>query len=278
MAGDKLGGVWRSRFNLKSNTKQNQIDSADLKSIRAKISQDNLRVRSRENKASSKLGIESELELAAGYNVRQQESTMDGDNYLKPGRGSSSKEYLHERRRSGSGGSGSVNGSGNRKSERMMGGDATFDFPRSPSRLPGNGAELYQGNGNKKSQSKVDESSCPVCLELLSFRLAGEKSHVTPLCGHALHHACFTAVYGSPAKILALQNAAGRVTAPGMCGVCRKLIELGDEGENRRQNSECVLCLCLRYLERFSRLDEEGKAKKEEEGAIIKGGARGRRD
>lgn len=34
-----------------------------------------------------------------------------------------------------------------------------------------------------------DENDCPVCLEPLSFsfRLPGEKPHVVPECGHALH-------------------------------------------------------------------------------------------
>lgn len=40
------------------------------------------------------------------------------------------------------------------------------------------------------SASVVDaaenEDSCPICLELLSLRLAGEKPHVVPVCGHRL--------------------------------------------------------------------------------------------
>jgi hypothetical protein len=34
-----------------------------------------------------------------------------------------------------------------------------------------------------------DEAECPVCLEPLSFsfRLPGEKPHIVPECGHALH-------------------------------------------------------------------------------------------
>ena len=34
-----------------------------------------------------------------------------------------------------------------------------------------------------------DEDECPVCLEPLSFsfRLRGEKPHIVPECGHALH-------------------------------------------------------------------------------------------
>ncbi|KAF8202331.1 hypothetical protein BJ912DRAFT_1019224 [Pholiota molesta] len=43
-----------------------------------------------------------------------------------------------------------------------------------------------------------DDDECPVCLEPLSFsfRLPGEKPHIVPECGHALHEACFVAVYG----------------------------------------------------------------------------------
>lgn len=37
-----------------------------------------------------------------------------------------------------------------------------------------------------------DEEECPVCLEPLSFsfRLPGEKPHIVPECGHALHEVC----------------------------------------------------------------------------------------
>ncbi|KAH9036183.1 Pleckstrin homology domain-containing protein [Lactarius pseudohatsudake] len=46
--------------------------------------------------------------------------------------------------------------------------------------------------------SSEEGEECPVCLEPLSFsfRLPGEKPHIVPECGHALHEACFTAVYG----------------------------------------------------------------------------------
>ena len=38
-----------------------------------------------------------------------------------------------------------------------------------------------------------DEEECPVCLEPLSFsfRLPGEKPHIVPDCGHALHEVRF---------------------------------------------------------------------------------------
>jgi hypothetical protein len=31
-----------------------------------------------------------------------------------------------------------------------------------------------------------EEEKCPICLEALSLRLAGEKPHVVPICGHQL--------------------------------------------------------------------------------------------
>lgn len=42
------------------------------------------------------------------------------------------------------------------------------------------------------SHSAEDEKECPVCLEPLSFsfRLPGEKPHIVPDCGHALHEVC----------------------------------------------------------------------------------------
>jgi hypothetical protein len=42
--------------------------------------------------------------------------------------------------------------------------------------------------------STEDEEDCPVCLEPLSFsfRLPGEKPHIVPECGHALHEVCFS--------------------------------------------------------------------------------------
>jgi len=41
--------------------------------------------------------------------------------------------------------------------------------------------------------SSEDEEDCPVCLEPLSFsfRLPGEKPHIVPECGHALHEVRF---------------------------------------------------------------------------------------
>lgn len=98
--------------------------------------------------------------------------------------------------------------------------------------------------GGATTFTEMSEVDCPVCLEPLSHRLAGEKPHVVPACGHALHNACFTAIYGPPEALLAAQNPGSRlhgagasarhsVGPPGMCGVCRKPIALGDNTTNK---------------------------------------------
>ncbi|KAF8635030.1 hypothetical protein AX15_000568 [Amanita polypyramis BW_CC] len=85
-----------------------------------------------------------------------------------------------------------------------------------------------------------DEDDCPVCLEPLSFsfRLPGEKPHIVPECGHALHEACFTAVYGP------LPNQ-GRSSTPrklnlGVCGVCRRPMKVSD-GDGGKSNKLAAL-------------------------------------
>lgn len=53
--------------------------------------------------------------------------------------------------------------------------------------------------------NEEDEACCPVCLEPLSFsfRLPGEKPHIVPECGHALHEVLlFHAFILSPSLIL----------------------------------------------------------------------------
>ncbi|KAJ3491646.1 hypothetical protein NLI96_g560 [Meripilus lineatus] len=86
-----------------------------------------------------------------------------------------------------------------------------------------------------------DEDECPVCLEPLSFsfRLPGEKPHIVPECGHALHEACFTAVYGPPPS----SNRAGGVLRKsnlGVCGVCRRPMKVGD-GDGGKSNKLAAL-------------------------------------
>lgn len=89
--------------------------------------------------------------------------------------------------------------------------------------------------------SVEDEDECPVCLEPLSFsfRLPGEKPHVVPECGHALHEACFTAVYGP----LPTQ---GRTSTPrklnlGVCGVCRRPMKVSENEGGSKSNKLAAL-------------------------------------
>ncbi|KAI0026489.1 Pleckstrin homology domain-containing protein [Vararia minispora EC-137] len=86
-----------------------------------------------------------------------------------------------------------------------------------------------------------DEAECPVCLEPLSFsfRLPGEKPHIVPECGHALHEACFTAVYGPPPSQSRSQGAL-RKSNLGVCGVCRRPMKVGD-GDGGKSNKLAAL-------------------------------------
>ncbi|WVF65540.1 hypothetical protein IAT40_000268 [Kwoniella sp. CBS 6097] len=73
-----------------------------------------------------------------------------------------------------------------------------------------------------------DEETCPVCVESLSFtyRLPGEKPHIVPGCGHALHEECFVTVYGDvPPE--------GSKKVLGVCGVCRQPMKMADGGTKR---------------------------------------------
>ncbi|EIW79368.1 hypothetical protein CONPUDRAFT_138501 [Coniophora puteana RWD-64-598 SS2] len=84
-----------------------------------------------------------------------------------------------------------------------------------------------------------DEGECPVCLEPLSFsfRLPGEKPHVVPECGHALHEACFSAVYGPPPG---QRSTVPRKANLGVCGVCRRPMKIGD-GDSSKTNKLAAL-------------------------------------
>ncbi|KAJ1307082.1 hypothetical protein OPQ81_001201 [Rhizoctonia solani] len=83
------------------------------------------------------------------------------------------------------------------------------------------------------------EEDCIICGESLSFsfRLPGEKPHIVPECGHALHEACFTAVYGQ-----VNQSRMGPLPRKnlGVCGVCRKPIRVGD-GDGAKSNKLAAL-------------------------------------
>ncbi|KIP02991.1 hypothetical protein PHLGIDRAFT_78282 [Phlebiopsis gigantea 11061_1 CR5-6] len=91
------------------------------------------------------------------------------------------------------------------------------------------------------SHDAAAEDECPVCLEPLSFsfRLPGEKPHIVPECGHALHEACFIAVYGPPPS----SRGAGQVLRKsnlGVCGVCRRPMKVGD-GDGGKSNKLAAL-------------------------------------
>lgn len=81
---------------------------------------------------------------------------------------------------------------------------------------------------SEETSTAEDSETCPICVESLnaSYKLPGEKAHVIPDCGHALHEACFVAVYG-PVP----QSAVARSRPLGMCGVCRQPMILGDDDE-----------------------------------------------
>ncbi|KAF9075313.1 Pleckstrin homology domain-containing protein [Rhodocollybia butyracea] len=90
------------------------------------------------------------------------------------------------------------------------------------------------------TDSLDDEEDCPVCLEPLSFsfRLPGEKPHIVPECGHALHEACFTAVYGPPPS--QSKSTVPRKSNLGVCGVCRRPMKVGD-GDGGKSNKLAAL-------------------------------------
>ncbi|KAL4078609.1 Pleckstrin homology domain-containing protein [Scleroderma yunnanense] len=89
-------------------------------------------------------------------------------------------------------------------------------------------------------EAAEDEQECPVCLEPLSFsfRLPGEKPHVVPECGHSLHEACFTAVYGPPPG--QSRSPLPRKANLGVCGVCRRPMKIAD-GDSSKTNKLAAL-------------------------------------
>lgn len=59
--------------------------------------------------------------------------------------------------------------------------------PPSPPREIATTSESYRAALMSSSISdEQDEETCPICLELLSLRLAGERPYVVPICGHRL--------------------------------------------------------------------------------------------
>lgn len=95
--------------------------------------------------------------------------------------------------------------------------------------------------------SDEDDDKCPVCIESLnaSFKLPGEKPHIVPECGHALHEVsflrlapatysvadiqeCFTHVYGDVPSSGSTRNV-------GLCGVCRQPIKIVVGGGDKKK-------------------------------------------
>ncbi|KAF8906308.1 Pleckstrin homology domain-containing protein [Gymnopilus junonius] len=76
-----------------------------------------------------------------------------------------------------------------------------------------------------------DDDECPLPPP-------GEKPHIVPECGHALHEACFTAVYGPPPSHHG--RAVPRKTNLGVCGVCRRPMKVGD-GDSGKSNKLAAL-------------------------------------
>ncbi|RXK35375.1 hypothetical protein M231_07365 [Tremella mesenterica] len=112
----------------------------------------------------------------------------------------------------------------------------------SNSRSQPNLAEGYRNQGITMAQrvvssEEVDEETCPVCVESLSFtfRLPGEKAPIVPECGHSLHHECFVTVYGDvPPE--------GSKKVLGVCGVCRQPMRIADK-EDRKARGKLALLM-----------------------------------
>ncbi|MCO5590095.1 hypothetical protein L7F22_044064 [Adiantum nelumboides] len=256
------GGGWRSRFGGGNSNKQRQTNGAQNDEaakesnllnrfmLDKKPSAENLRVQSGASGSRNDItnneaqDNEAEREMAAQHIARQQRSVNDARlasmipllDGITPqaaaahpsGLPTSSPHFRIDEYRKATR---NVPVQAKSKADRMMGGQVSNDEKHSY-----NTDAPYESRSRSNSDAGPEEVTCPVCLELLSFRLAGEKAHVVPLCGHALHHACFTAVYGSVESVLKAQSAKGnKHSPPGMCGVCRRLIVLGeDRGDNRR--------------------------------------------
>ncbi|PWN34354.1 uncharacterized protein FA14DRAFT_71693 [Meira miltonrushii] len=260
--GISTGGGWRSRFGGGSTlTKQRQANGSQNDEgskegnllnrfmLDKKPSAENLRMQSSASGSRNEMAhIESqenqvEREMAAQHIARQQRTANDARlanmipllDGITPqatahpsGLPTSSPHYRIDEYRKATKTAPVQTKS---KADRMMGGQVSNDEKHSL-----NTDTQYETRSRSNSDVGPEEVTCPVCLELLSFRLAGEKAHVVPLCGHALHHACFTAVYGSVESVLKAQSSKGnKHSPPGMCGVCRRLIVLGeDRGDHRR--------------------------------------------
>lgn len=233
MAGGEKGssGGWRNPF---STGKKKAEEAASGGKLRHETSADSLTIRGR----SSKIRPEDEREWAAQQIAQQQRAANDARlASLIPALESSSTSKARMSKRE----------------EILADSNKLSSFG---AYADGAGADKHYSQTaakfrNLEDNDEGEEASCPVCLELLSFRLAGEKPHVVPTCGHALHHACFTAVYGPPENVMAAQEmtanggaGSGRpMGPPGMCGICRKPIVLGGENASGKPNSGSLLIL-----------------------------------
>ncbi|GMK55813.1 hypothetical protein CspeluHIS016_0208690 [Cutaneotrichosporon spelunceum] len=76
------------------------------------------------------------------------------------------------------------------------------------------------------AEDEQDDAICPLCTESLSFsyRLPGEKPHIVPECGHALHNDCFVECYGR------VPPEGSRPTL-GVCGMCRQPMVVSSRGQ-----------------------------------------------
>ncbi|BEI85156.1 hypothetical protein CcaverHIS002_0505570 [Cutaneotrichosporon cavernicola] len=76
------------------------------------------------------------------------------------------------------------------------------------------------------AEDEQDDAICPLCTESLSFsyRLPGEKPHIVPECGHALHNDCFIECYGR------VPPEGSRPTL-GVCGMCRQPMVVSSRGQ-----------------------------------------------
>ncbi|KLT46499.1 hypothetical protein CC85DRAFT_238908 [Cutaneotrichosporon oleaginosum] len=76
------------------------------------------------------------------------------------------------------------------------------------------------------TEDEQDDAICPLCTESLSFsyRLPGEKPHIIPECGHALHNDCFVECYGR------VPPEGSRPTL-GVCGMCRQPMVVSSRGQ-----------------------------------------------
>lgn len=104
---------------------------------------------------------------------------------------------------------------------------------------------------HRRHDVSEDDETCPVCLESLSIRLAGEKPHIVPVCGHKLHAECFETAYGANEEKVP-ENLMGSVRRPGtrkkplgICGICRSELKISEDGGGRDSEYRRVALSCI---------------------------------